>query len=142
MSEPAPLPPPPHDPEADEVGAIIASDLLDNLFDTLRPRDDEPPALHAARREAAANTALSLAPRDPLDMMFAVHAVASHHAAIECYRRAMLAKDNPAIVERMQKNAIALSRHMGDTAKTLAARQVRPATANFWAPRLIGGKTP
>ena len=84
------------------------------------------------RREAAIAALGAMNARDPVDLMFAAHAVASHHATMECFRRAMLAVNDPDAASRMHRSAMALSRMMADTVKDLASRQAR----------VSGGKTP
>ncbi len=64
--------------------------------------------------------------------MFAAHVVASHHATMECFRRAMRATDNADATARMHRSAVMLSRMMADAVNGLEARQ-KPKS---------GGKTP
>ncbi len=110
----------------------FARDVLAATFETMRWRPKEDPA-HQTIHEGATYTALnSFQARTPLELMFAAHIVAAHHATMECFRRAMLATDNADVASSMHRNAVLLSRMMADTAKELAARQ-QPAT---------GGKTP
>jgi hypothetical protein len=110
----------------------FSHDVLAATFETMRRRPNEDPA-HEAIHEAATYTALrSLQARDPIELMFAAHIVASHHATMECFRRAMRATDNADVASRMHRNAVLLSRMMADVAKELAARQQPQA----------GGKTP
>jgi hypothetical protein len=101
-------------------------------FDTMRSREHEDPARLAARRAAVATALDSLHARDPIGQMFAAHAVASHHATMECFRRAMLAVNDPDAATRLHRSATALSRMMADTVKDLAGRHGQ----------VPGGKTP
>ena len=137
-------PPPTAEPQEpdNEVGFLIAQEFMELLCDTMRMRENEDPARQLARREATIATVLSLRARDPVDMMFATHAIASHHAAMECLRRAMRSPNNPEVAARMQTNAIALSRHAANTVDGLARRKVHPAVQDYWAEQLGGGKTP
>jgi hypothetical protein len=64
--------------------------------------------------------------------MFAAHAVASHYATMECFRRAMCATGNHDVASRMHRNATLLSQMMWDTVNGLESRHQPPA----------GGKTP
>ena len=109
--------------------------MLAAALESLQVSPNEDPA-HLHIRESAACTALqSLRARDPVELMFAAHAVAAHHATMECFRRAMRATDNADAASRMHRSAALLSRMMADTVKGLEARQAR-------APGSRGGKTP
>ena len=114
-----------------DVCADFALNLLEMTFDTVRTRDNEDPARLAARCAAVATALDSLQARDPIDQMFAAHAVASHHATMECFRRAMRATNADA-ASRMHRSAVMLSRKMADAVNGLEARQ-KPKS---------GGKTP
>jgi hypothetical protein len=123
-------------PTADTAGRAtdvdFARDVLAATFETMRWRPKEDPD-HQAIHEAATYTALnSFQARTPIELMFAAHIVASHHATMECFRRAMLATENADVAARMHRNAVLLSRMMADAAKELAALQ-QPA---------FEGKTP
>jgi hypothetical protein len=95
-------------------------------------RDREDPSRQATRRKAAIAVLGAMNVSDPVDLMFAAHAVASHHATMECFRRAMLAVNDPDAASRMHRSAMALSRMMADTVKDLASHRAR----------ISGGKTP
>ena len=133
MDQPtAPLPPATADRPDPRINVDFAHDLLAATFETVRMPANLDPA-HLAIREAATYTALtSLQARDPIELMFAAHVVASHHATMECFRRAMRATDNADVASRMHRNAVLLSRMMADAVKHLEARQ----------PPKSGGKTP
>jgi hypothetical protein len=110
----------------------LARDVLAATFETMRVRPNEDPA-HLHIRESATYTALtSLGAGDPIALMFAAHAVASHHATMECFRRAMCATDNVDAAARMHRSAALMSRMMADTVKNLESRRIRRP----------GGKTP
>ena len=84
-------PPDPSQPaEPDDLGedfdTLFATDLMEMMFETMRLRANED-----TRRKAAVTALAAFQAHGPVDMMFAAHAVASHHAAMECFRRAMLA---------------------------------------------------
>ena len=106
---------------------MFAIQLMDLMFDTLRVRDRDDPSPHATGREAAIAALGSMNARDPVDLMFAAHAVASHHATMECFRRAMLTVNDPDAASRMHRSAMGLSRMMADTVKHLPAAERR-----FW----------
>ena len=127
MDETTTAPPPPattkkpnHSINVDFARAVLAA-----TFETMRDCPREDPA-HLHIREAMTFTALnSLGARDPIDMMFAAHAVASHHATMECFRRAMCAVDNADVASRMPRSAALMSRMMSDTVRALDARRQR-----------------
>jgi hypothetical protein len=132
MDQPTEPPQPAEIDQLDPSDAVFATELMDLMFDTMRVRDREDPSRHAARRDAAITALGAMNARDPVDLMFAAHAVASHHATMECFRRAMLAVNDPDAASRMHRSAMALSHMMADTVKDLASRQ-----------KLVsGGKTP
>jgi hypothetical protein len=127
-------PPPPATKDRPDynINADFARNLLAATFETMRVRPDEDPS-HLAIREAATYTALtSLHARDPIELMFAAHAVASHYATMECFRRAMCATGNHDVASCMHRNATLLSQMMWDTVNGLESRHQPPA----------GGKTP
>ena len=128
----APSPAATADSPDDDVCADFTLNLLEMTFDTVRTRDNEDPARLAARCAAVATALDSLQARDPIDQMFAAHAVASHHATMECFRRAMLAVNDPDAATRLHRSAAALSRMMADRVKDLGGRQGQAS----------GGKTP
>jgi hypothetical protein len=132
MDQPTEPPQPAEIDERDPSDAVFATELMDLMFDTMRVRDRDDPSRQATRREAALAALGAMNVRDPVDLMFAAHAVASHHATMECFRRAMLAVNDPDAASRMHRSAMALSRMMVDTVKDLAGRQAR----------VSGGKTP
>jgi hypothetical protein len=128
----APSPPTAAAAPDDDVCTDFALNLLEMTFDTMRTRANEDPARLAARRAAVATALDSLQAHDPIGQMFAAHAVASHHATMECFRRAMLAVNDPDAATRLHRSATALSRMMADTVKDLSGRQGQAS----------GGKTP
>jgi len=130
-------PPDPSQPaEPDDLGedfdTLFATDLMEMMFETMRLRPNEDASRQDTRRKAAVTALAALQAHGPVDMMFAAHAVASHHAAMECFRRAMLAVNDPDAASRMQRSGIMLSRMMAQTVKDLSGRQDRNS----------GGKTP
>ena len=137
-----PSPPTTADDPDNEVGADFALDVLEMTLDTMRVRENEAPAHLAARRAAVATALDALQARNPIEQMYAANAVASHHATMECLRRAMCATDNADVASRMHRNAVLLRRMMADAVKDLEHRQAPPATGRAWEGRDLGGKTP
>ena len=133
MDQPTtPSPPAAADDPDNEVGADFALDVLEMTLDTMRVRENEAPAHLAARRAAVATALDALPARNPIEQMYAAHAVASHHATMECFRRAMLAVNDPDAATRLHRSAVALSRMMSVTVQDLATRRRQHS----------GGKTP
>jgi hypothetical protein len=113
---------------------VFAIELMDLMFDTMRVRDRDDPSHHAARGEAAIATLGAMNARDPVVLMFAAHAVASHHATMEGFRRSMLPVNDPDAASRRRRSAMALSRMMADTVKDLASRRAPFLVARPHAP--------
>jgi hypothetical protein len=132
MDQPADPQPTTSVDDFEDFDTVFASDLMEMVFDTMRLRANDEPERQAMRRKAAVAAVAALNQQDPVGMMFAAHAVASHHAVMECFRRAMLATTDSAAATRMHRNAALVSRMMADTVKGLAGR----------APRKPDGKTP
>ena len=137
----APLAAAPH-PEISQIsaGSAFPQVLVRTLLETLRMPEKENPAQLADRQDAAVTVLAAIDTRDPVEMMFAAHAVASHHATMECFRRAMLATGNPDVATRMHKSAVTLSRMMAENLRTLDHKHAN--AAELLASRNRGGKTP
>lgn len=77
-----------------------------------------PRSLSRKEREAAINAAIAalegLAPRDEAEGLLAAQMVATHHAAMECYRRAMIEGQSFAARESSLKHAIRLTKAYTD----------------------------
>ena len=133
MDQPTDPPPPATaDQLAPRISVDFARDLRAATFETVRMPANLDPA-HLAIREPATYTALtSFQARNPIELMFAAHVVASHHATMKCFRRAMRATDNADAASRMHRSAVMLSRMMADAVNGLEARQ-KPKS---------GGKSP
>jgi hypothetical protein len=87
--------------------------LLDRVLQTtVRPTND-PEA--ATKRIAVAATALAaFKPADEIEAMLAAQAVAMHHMAMECFRRATLPDQHPDIASKLRKDGANLCRGMVD----------------------------
>ena len=69
----------------------------------------------AALRVAAATAALAaFKPTDEIEGMIAAQAVALHHAAMECFRRAALPGHAPEVASRLRKDGANMARGMTD----------------------------
>jgi hypothetical protein len=133
MDQPTEPPPPSNlDEDPDDFDTLFANDLIEMMFETMRLRSNDAPEQQAARRKAAITALAAMKQTDPVGMMFAAHAIATHHATMECFRRAMLAVNDPDAATRLHKNAMGLSRMMAETVTGLARRQ----------DQIPGGKTP
>ncbi|HET7883287.1 MAG TPA: hypothetical protein VFL55_20545 [Acetobacteraceae bacterium] len=126
MDQPADLHPTTSLDDLEDFDTVFASDLMEMVFDTMRVRANEDPERQAVRRKAAVAAVAAMNQQDPVGMMFAAHAVASHHAVMECFRRAMVAVNDPGATTRMHRNAALLSRMMAETVKGLAGRLQKP----------------
>src|ERR1700728_4039002 len=69
----------------------------------------------APQRVAAVSAALAgFKPTDEIEGMIASQAVALHHAAMECFRRALIPDQHPDAASRLRKDGANLSRAMTD----------------------------
>lgn len=144
MDQPADPSPPPAitDQPNHDINVDFARDLLAATFETMSVRMNENPAYRAVHEAATCTALKSMHARDPIELMFAAHVVASHHATMECFRRAMRATDNADVASRMHRNAVLLSRMMADGVKTLERRQAPAASGQDRQNSIRGGKTP
>jgi hypothetical protein len=76
-----------------------------------------------AEREAAAAMLAALNPRDAIQAAFAARAVAAHHAAMECFRRAALEGVPDALMTRLFASGMSLSRLSMQLIKALEQRK-------------------
>lgn len=72
---------------------------------------------------AAASAMRGFAPKNEVEGMMAAQAVALHHAAMECARRAMLPDQPSDAAARLRKDAANLSRAMVDMAEAIERRR-------------------
>jgi hypothetical protein len=104
----------------------ILQTLLTGLSRTIaRGAADDP-----ASTETAAALLAAFLPQTPVQAMLAAQAVALHHAAIDCFGRAMQTPedDSPAI-SRLQRNGASLTRAFTATLHTLHRCQLAAAQA-------------
>src|ERR1700739_796020 len=73
----------------------------------------------AAQRQAAPCAIAAFAPRDPVEAILAARATVTHHAIMECFRRATLPDVGDALAIRLRNNALALSRLFTTTLREL-----------------------
>jgi hypothetical protein len=77
--------------------------------------------------EAAAALLEAFHPQTPLQAMLAFQAIALHHAAMDCFARAMEAEpEDHATAARMQRNAASLTRAFTATLRTIQRCQALP----------------
>lgn len=62
-------------------------------------------------------------PRDEAEGMMAAQAVALHHAAMECFRRAMLPGQTPEVADKLRRQGANLARAMVDMAEAIDRRR-------------------
>jgi hypothetical protein len=78
----------------------------------------------AAVRVAAATAALAaFKPTDEIEGMIAAQAVALHHAAMECFRRATLPGHAPEVASKLRKDGANMARGMTDMLEALDRRR-------------------
>jgi hypothetical protein len=100
----------------------FAETLLGSVLATIHTSTNDPKA--ATTRIAAAATALAaFKPTDELEAMLAAQAVAMHHMAMECFRRATLGDQHPDIASKLRKDGANLCRGMVDMLDGLDRRR-------------------
>lgn len=117
-------------PKAGEQNPITGSDntafnrhLLSAVGSTLWFPEGTPPEQIVAATAAALSAVQGFAPRDPVEGMMAAQAVALHHAAMECFRRAMVPGQPSEVAERLRRQGANLSRAMVDMAEAIDRRR-------------------
>jgi hypothetical protein len=100
----------------------FAETLLGSVLATIHTSTNDPQA--ATTRIAAAAAALAaFKPNDEIEGMLAGQAVAMHHMAMECFRRAMLPDQHPDITSKLRKDGANLCRGMVDMLDGLDRRR-------------------
>lgn len=97
--------------------------LLAAVASTLWFPEGTPPEAQGASVTAALAAVHSFAPRDAVEGMMAGQAVALHHAAMECFRRAMLPGQPGEAADKLRRQAANLSRAMVDMAEAIDRRR-------------------
>jgi hypothetical protein len=80
-------------------------------------------ATRAERVTAAMAALYGFGPKDAAEGMMAAQAVALHHAAMECFRRAVLPGQSAEVADRLRRQAANLSRAMVDMAEAIDRRR-------------------
>ena len=81
------------------------------------------PADSAKRVAAAAAAVAAFKPVDEVEAMLAGQAVAMHHMAMECLRRAALGDQHPDVASKLRKDGATLARGMTDMLDALDRRR-------------------
>jgi hypothetical protein len=108
---------------------IFLQHILASTLDALPVAPNLSPEDQQAQREAAAAQLAALQPQDAIAAMRAARAVAAHHAAMECFRRAALPEVSDVMAMRLQDTAAALSRLALEAVKMSAPRKARAGDA-------------
>jgi hypothetical protein len=88
----------------------------------LLPANTSPEARKSAITGALA-AVHAFGPKDAVEGMLAAQAVALHHAAMECFRRAMIPDQPGEAAARLRRDAANLSRAMADMAEAIDRRR-------------------
>jgi hypothetical protein len=107
------------------------------LVGVLPPRPGASEAEKTAQREGALAFFAALLPRDAVQAMLAAHIVASHYAAMECFRRAACEVLSLDMHLRMVAKAVALCRMIEREMNDLARRQGIPARRPVTRPAAV-----
>jgi hypothetical protein len=100
----------------------FAETLLGSVLATIHTSTNDPQA--GTNRIAAAAPALAaFKPTDEVEAMLAGQAVAMHHMAMECFRRATLGDQHPDIASKLRKDGANLCRGMVDMLDGLDRRR-------------------
>ncbi len=117
-------------PDGGDQNPITGSDspafsrhLLSSVGSTLWFPEGTPPEQIVAATAAALSAVQGFAPRDPVEGMMAAQAVALHHAAMECFRRAMIPGQSFEVADRLRRQGANLSRAMADMAEGIDRRR-------------------
>jgi hypothetical protein len=100
--------------------------MLNSTIDTLSTDPTRSPEEINTQQQAAAMALGALDPEDAVDTLSAARAVASHYAAMECFRRAARPGVSDEMASRLLARAASLSRL---TAQTIQALEWRKAMA-------------
>jgi hypothetical protein len=100
----------------------FAEAMLDRVLSTIHTSTNDPQA--GTNRIAAAAAALAaFKPADEIEGMLAGQAVAMHHMAMECFRRATLGDQHPDIASKLRRDGANLCRGMVDMLDGLDRRR-------------------
>jgi hypothetical protein len=91
----------------------FAETLLGSVLATIHTSTNDPQA-GTTRIAAAAAALAAFKPADEVEAMLAAQAVAMHHMAMECFRRATLGDQHPDIASKLRKDGANLCRGMVD----------------------------
>jgi hypothetical protein len=97
--------------------------LLNAVASSLWFPEGTPPEARSASATAALSAVHGFAPRDAVEGMMAGQAVALHHAAMECFRRAMLPGQSAEVADKLRRQGANLSRAMVDMAEAIDRRR-------------------
>ena len=82
--------------------------------------------LQTCRTVAAVTELDSFRPRTHMEAMLAVQAIACHHAAMDCFKRACLPDVPDDVAMRLRKTAVAMMRAMENAAKAIDRLKAKP----------------
>jgi len=108
---------------AGAVCLAFSRHLLSIVGSTLWFPEGTPPEQIFAATAAALSAVQGFAPRDPVEGMMAAQAVALHHAAMECFWRAMIPAQPFEVTDRLRRQGANLSRAMVDMAEAIDRRR-------------------
>ncbi len=100
--------------DSPDFNNVLLNDVLGTMWLPNRDGDEK------SRRIRAGMAALkAFKPADAIEGMLAAQAVALHHAAMECFRRAMHPEQPSAIASKLRKDGANLARGMTDMLEAL-----------------------
>jgi len=115
------------DETTDELSPRFRQRLLHTLGNALPAGGDVGPEAQADRREAARAMFEAMRPRNPVEAVFAAHAVAAHYASMDMYTRAVRPGITDESAMRLSRGATSASRASDAALRTLEERRSLPA---------------
>ena len=132
---PSPNPPPRDQPDPDDnaifqedgpLNPTFMAEAIRTLMRTLPLNDHEPPAWSYRRMFSAARALAALHPRDEIEVMLGVQAIAAYHAAAACWRIGMNLRQPNGDSTRHITTAASAARTFDTLLKALERRQAKP----------------
>lgn len=115
----------PATPNLDRLGHGFSEELYRDLLSAIWTQDGPLDDAQTCRWVAAVSELESLAPRDHVEAMIAIQLVSSHHAAMDCFRRAMNPNLSDDLAIRLRKTAATMMRAMTDAQRALDRLKTR-----------------
>jgi hypothetical protein len=110
-------------PMSGSDNAAFSEQLANAVASALWFPEGTPPEARSRSATAALAAVHGFAPKDAVEGMLAAQAVALHHAAMECFRRAMLPGQSCEVADRLRRQGANLARAMVDMTEAIDRRR-------------------